>query len=203
MNDLINTLYESALNVEKKLGIPALFQVAQAILESGWDITPLIVNGVNSYNFYGIKYHRGDGKFVKTTGSDAATYQAYSSYEDCFNDHAEILMSTIKGGQNYSYLDCLNAYKINRNLNKYVSCVAKIYATDPNYAIKILNIIEVLKIKLGVKDEMALSDYQKEIEDAKTIMIRLGIITDFNQKEVDIERLAVILARLINKIKST
>ncbi|MCX6262618.1 MAG: glucosaminidase domain-containing protein [Bacteroidia bacterium] len=195
--DLINTLYQSALEVEKKLGIPALFQIAQTIQESGWDIVPLIINGVNSYNIYGIKWHYGD-KYVQTAGWDSAKYQVYESYEDCFRDHAQLLVSEITGGQNYSYNDCLKAFKINPNLNKYVTCIAKIYATDKNYAIKILNIIEVLKTKLGIK-EVALKEttpYEQEIKEAEETLSKLGIMTDFRQPVTN-ERLAVILARLI------
>jgi len=54
------------------------------------------------------------------------------------------------------------------------------------------------KIIEEVKSEMSLEDdYQKEKEDAKITMQRLKIITDFNQKKVNIERLAVILNRLL------
>lgn len=46
-------------------------------------------------------------------------------------------------------------------------------------------------------------DYEKEKKDAKVTMQRMGIIIDFDEKEVNIDRLAVILARLIKSIQGT
>ena len=189
--DLINTLFKSALEVEKRIGVPASFQVAQAILESGWDITPLIINGVNSYNIYGIKYHRRDKKFVKTTGSDAATYQAYRNFEDCFNDHATLLTMDI--GRPISYAKALILYKQNKDLDRYILNVSKVYATDHLYSYKILGIIARLENLLEVKKVTA---YEQEIKEAKETLSKLGIMTDFRQPVTN-ERLAVILARLI------
>jgi len=188
---LIKTLYESALEVEKRIGVPALFQVAQAILESGWDITPLIINGVNSYNIYGIKYHRQDGKFVKTTGSDAATYQAYKNFKDCFNDHATLLTMNI--GRPISYAKALALYKQNKDLDRYVLNVSKVYATDSLYSYKILGVIARLENLLEVKEVTA---YEQEIKEAEETLSKLGIMTNFRQPVTN-ERLAVILTRLI------
>jgi flagellum-specific peptidoglycan hydrolase FlgJ len=200
----IQTLFKSALEVEKKLGIPALFQVAQAIQESGWDITPLIIKGVNSYNFYGIKYNGYDGvkESVKTTGSDAAEYQVYKSYEKCFEAHSILLISdftskkAIKANPEdpMTYKKALERYKKDKNLKAYTKNVAIVYAGDDFYALKVLNLIETLKIKLGVKE--IVTAYEQEIKEAEETLSKLGIMTDFRQP-VTSERLAVILARLI------
>jgi len=196
--DLINTLFKSALEVEKKLGVPATFQVAQAILESGWDITPLIINGVNSYNIYGIKYHRQDGKFVKTTGSDAATYQAYKDFEDCFNDHATLLTMDI--GRPISYAKALAIYKLSKDLDRYVLNVSKVYATDPLYYYKILGVIARLENLLEVKVELK---EPTEFDKAFDLMVRLGVykpygdLDTYKDKLISRRELAVILARVI------
>jgi flagellum-specific peptidoglycan hydrolase FlgJ len=200
----IQTLYKSSLEVEKKLGIPALFQVAQAIQESGWDITPLIIKGVNSYNFYGIKYNGYDGvkESVKTTGSDAAEYQVYKSYEKCFEAHSQLLTSdftskkAIKANPKdpMTYKKALERYKKDKNLKTYTENVAIVYAGDDFYALNVLNLIETLKIKLGVKE--IVTAYEQEIKEAEETLSKLGIMTDFRQPVTN-ERLAVILARLI------
>ena len=196
---LIKTLYESALEVEKRIGVPALFQVAQAILESGWDITPLIINGVNSYNIYGIKYHRQDGKFVKTTGSDAATYQAYKNFKDCFNDHTTLLTMDI--GRPISYAKALALYKQNKDLDRYILNVSKVYATDSLYSYKILGVIARLKNLLEAK-EVALKE-PTEFDKAWDLMIRFGIfkpygdLETYKDKPISRRELAVLLARLI------
>jgi len=94
-------------------------------------------------------------------------------------------------------IDLVKKYKIPiENIKRHKDVVN----TDcPGKYFPYAKIIEEIKNEMGKSVE----DYQKEIEDAKTTMVRLGIITNFDQKEVDIERLSVILNRLINKIKST
>jgi flagellum-specific peptidoglycan hydrolase FlgJ len=206
----IQTLFKSALEVEKKLGIPALFQVAQAIQESGWDITPLIIKGVNSYNFYGIKYNGYDGvkESVKTTGSDAAEYQVYKSYEKCFEAHSQLLTSdftskkAIKANPKdpMTYKKALERYKKDKNLKTYTKNVAIVYAGDDFYALKVLNLIETLKIKLKVGEvEVKEPD---EFSKAWDLGIRLELIKpdgteDYPTRPINRKELMVILARLI------
>ncbi len=193
---LMNQLYEAAKKVEKKTGIPALFQLAQAILESGWDLTPI----KNSFNIYGIKYHRGDGKYVEVPTAEyvngkyvniMAKFQAYDSFEDCFNDHAELL-------QKGSYKVALENFKKDGDITKYVDSVSKIYATDPNYARKILSIMGSLREVFGL-------DYDEEKRQAKDFATRYSLIRPAKaedwMKATTKEELAVILKRFYELIK--
>jgi flagellum-specific peptidoglycan hydrolase FlgJ len=202
---LIQRIYTVSLEIEKKTGIPALFSTAQPVQEATWDIISLKVKGVESYNFYGIKWHYGD-KFVQTTGSDAAKYQVYTSYEDCMRDHAELLTKNITSDRAVklnpkdpmTYKKALERYKKDKNLKAYAENVAIVYAGDVHYAAKVLNIIETLKIKLGVKEVM--TAYEQEVKDSRVLLLKLGIMNTVNQP-VDDGRLAVVIARLIKAIQ--
>ena len=203
----IQELYKSALVVQRETGIPALFVVAQAILESGWRITPID----DSNNIYGIKYHIKKWGYVEaltTEFEDGIEYnktlkfQKYPTLKDCIEDHMNLLTK-------YSYKKCLDKYK--KDLKSYVQCVAKDYATDPRYAEKILNIIDSIKNTLEVvkvdkidkkqKEKVYKSKYEREKEESKALMKKLGIINNFGLPWDD-ERAAVVIARTIRYLKS-
>ena len=51
-------IYLTSLEIERTVGIPALFSTAQAILESSWNLNPIRGRGgIDSKNIYGIKWH--------------------------------------------------------------------------------------------------------------------------------------------------
>ena len=200
----IQELYKSALAAERETGIPALFVVAQAILESGWRITPIS----DSNNIYGIKYHIKKWGYVEaltTEFEDGVEYkktlkfQKYPTLKDCIKDHTNLLTK-------YSYKKCLDKYK--KDLKSYVQCVAKDYATDPYYAKKILNIIdsikntlEVVKVEIDKKQKEDENKYEREKEESKALMKKLGIINNFGLPWDD-ERAAVVITRVIKYLKS-
>ena len=194
--DFLFELYGNALKVEKTYGIPALFNVAQAVLESGWELKPIkdCNTGKNSYNIFGIKHHGGD--FVEAYTNEysngkwitiKARFQSYESFEKCFEDHSQLLLKPL-------YKPCLDEHKKTGNIVNYVKCVAKNYATDVLYADKILNIIETLKKYLGV-------EYKYEKEEAKKFVVAKGLFKpdgteDYWTRNINREELAVILKRL-------
>ena len=203
--EFIKQLYESAKEVEKTNGIPAIFQVAQAVLESGWNVQPILDYKTtrNSYNIFGIKWHYGDyvegytrelinGKWFNLI----LRFQAYKNYADCFRDHALLLTKDIRGEEGYSYKDALEEYKNNGDIKKYVQKVSKIYATDSKYAEKILSIIEDLKKIFGIdKDRWILEKWE-----ALSWAVEKGILKpdgseDYWEKPVSRADLAVILKR--------
>jgi flagellar protein FlgJ len=203
----IQELYKSALEAERETGIPALFSVAQAILESGWHITPI----KDSNNVFGIKYHKPEWGYVNGITVEyingnkrkvVAQFQKYPTLADCFADHNYLLTLDIRGKYaNYSYKECLEHYKKYHDLEEYVQCVAKSYATDPHYAEKILNIIKEVREKLEPDDE--------ETKQAKELMKEAGVFKPYGAEGVywgthpTRLELAIILYRLINKLKIT
>lgn len=190
----IKELYRASLEVERETGIPALFSTAQAILEQGWDIEP--IQGSN--NIYGIKYHIPQWGYVYALTIEfedgieyhkTLKFQKYPTLKDCIKDHSELLLK-------YSYRTCLANYKKDKDLKKYVQCVAKDYATDPNYADKIMNIIEILKPKIkGVV-------IMDEFEEAKKLMEELGVFKPYGSEywltHPTREELAVLFKRFLD-----
>ena len=110
-------IYLTSLEIERAVGIPALFSTAQAILECGWNLHPIIGKGnVDSNNIYGIKWHNYykedkndyveaitkefvNGKYITIT----AKFQKYNSLGDCIRDHSRLLLDSSLG-----YFQCLS-----------------------------------------------------------------------------------------------
>lgn len=199
--DLMIHLYEAAKKVEAETGIPALFQLAQAILESGWDLQPIVVDGVNSYNIFGIKWYEGCGyPYVTALTKEYANgkwvtikakFKKYSSFDECFRDHANLLQKSL-------YKTALDKFKKDGDLVAYVNSVSKVYATDPNYAKKILNIMDSLM-------EVVVTDYEEEKKLAKEFAVKNQLIKPSKSEDwlrfTTKEELAVILKRFYDFIK--
>lgn len=124
-------------------GIPAKFLVAHAGLETGWGKRQILrADGTNSHNLFGIKATgnwRGDVANALTTEYEngqakrkTEPFRAYDSYADCFADYARLLSG------NSRYAGALNQ----SDPEKFAQSLQDGgYATDPNYAKKLKNII--------------------------------------------------------------
>ena len=122
-------IYLTSLEIERTVGIPALFSTAQAILESGWNLNPIRGRGgIDSNNIYGIKWHNYykedkndyveavtkefvNGKYITIT----AKFQKYNSLGDCIRNHSRLLLDSSLG-----YFQCLFDYRKDKNLARYV-----------------------------------------------------------------------------------
>lgn len=72
-------------------------------------------------------------------------FAAYNSLLSCFEAHANrILLKGVMG-------NFLGTYKITRALSTYISNVAEVYATDPDYASKILKIASMQEVREAVR----------------------------------------------------
>lgn len=133
-----------AEKVSARTGIPAIFMVAQAALESGWGRSELkYQNGAPSYNLFGIKASGNwtgktvdsmttefiDGEYVKRVEK----FRAYDSYADSFKDFTDLIR------QNARYSNVM------RHLHdpiSYSQAMGKSgYATDPHYGAKLQSVI--------------------------------------------------------------
>ena len=139
--DFVTALAEPAKNVQKKLGIPFEVVIAQAALETGWGQKIVTDNqGSSSNNLFNIKADArwsGDktqketlefeeGAMVKKN----AAFRTYESLTDSVNDYVDFLST------NERYQDAL---KKSTNVEHFLHGLQKAgYATDPNYANKIL-----------------------------------------------------------------
>ena len=135
----IISIKDEALNGYRDYNICPSLTIAQAILESGWGNSLLTKKG---YNLFGIKaYNDWKGKTINLSSKEynsngsyykVSAFKVYNDFTESIRDH-NILLSQ-------------NNYKRVQNANNYIdSCYAILdcgYATSPNYAKALINIIE-------------------------------------------------------------
>ncbi|MGQ8774009.1 flagellar assembly peptidoglycan hydrolase FlgJ [Serratia sp. NA_112.1] len=128
-------------------GIPHQLIVAQAALESGWGQREIpTANGSPSYNLFGIKagsswsgpvtevttteFEQGAAKKIK------AKFRVYGSYVEAIADYVKLLTN------NPRYAEVANA----RSPEQAAHALQKAgYATDPQYANKLVSVIQQMK----------------------------------------------------------
>lgn len=140
----IDTLWPHAQMAAKALGVDPKILLAQSALETGWGQHMIKHrNGQNSFNLFGIKASNGwQGKTVNVPTLEyengvavrkQATFRAYDSYEQSFNDYVQFLQ------QNPRYKSALSQANSTEGFVKGLQKAG--YATDPAYAKKILSIL--------------------------------------------------------------
>jgi flagellar protein FlgJ len=127
----------------KELGVEPKVIIAQAALETGWGRSLIKnSNGGNSFNVFNIKADKGwQGKQAQVATLEFedgiakkvnAGFRAYTSFQESFQDY----VSFIKSNPRYD-----NALKQVGNAEHYMHELQRAgYATDPNYADKVMNI---------------------------------------------------------------
>ncbi|RNM07455.1 mannosyl-glycoprotein endo-beta-N-acetylglucosamidase [Dickeya undicola] len=151
--DFVEKIYKEALALENETGVPAAITAAQAILESGYGKrVPIDINSKEvSNNLFGIKandkYIKNGGKYVNILTTEyvpvkgtkekkkikiVGKFRAYQSSSDSLRDHASFLRG------NKRYKDLFNS----KNPMKWAEGLQSSgYATDPEYAKKLQNVI--------------------------------------------------------------
>lgn len=140
----IETMLPVAEQAAKALGVSPQVLVAQAALETGWGQKQILnEDGKVANNLFGIKADsRWQGETAMTTTHEyidgnkitvKAPFRAYESIEDSFNDYADF----IRTSERYEKA-VANADEPEEYLNELQSAG---YATDPQYAKKIIRII--------------------------------------------------------------
>jgi flagellar protein FlgJ len=140
--DFLRVLRPQAEAAAAKLGFDPNVLLAQSALETGWGKRiPRHADGRSSYNLFGIKAHggwKGDQVAVGTleyrngvARREQARFRAYPSPAESFQDYVAFLH------RNPRYRDALAS----PNSREFVRGLQRAgYATDPNYANKILSI---------------------------------------------------------------
>lgn len=146
MQDFINT-YKNAI-INACIGTPLFpsVKMAQCILETGWG------KSIVGNNLFGIK-GRGsrtpywDGSIIYadtkeningTTGTYNEPFRNYKSQEDSVRDHSYLLITLSR------YRDVRQAKSAEEQAN---ALQKNGYATDPNYASKLINLINKYNLK--------------------------------------------------------
>jgi flagellar protein FlgJ len=144
ISEFASRMMPFAEKVSARTGIPAIFMVAQAALESGWGRSELkFQNGAPSYNLFGIKASGNwtgrtvdamttefiDGEYVKRVEK----FRAYDSYADSFKDFTDLMRNNAR----YS-----NVLRHLHDPISYSQAMGKSgYATDPHYGAKLQSVI--------------------------------------------------------------
>lgn len=140
-----NRMTKHAEEASRTTGVPAHLMLGQAALESGWGKRELKgADGTPSNNLFGIKASGNwDGKVVEATTTEyihgvkqkrIEKFRAYDSYADSFKDFANMMNNNPRYNKVMANLDSVNGYaQAMQNAG---------YATDPNYASKLANVIQ-------------------------------------------------------------
>jgi flagellum-specific peptidoglycan hydrolase FlgJ len=126
-------------------GAPAALMpvtVAQFLLESNWGAAAM----GTAHNYFGIKARDGEPFVEKETwehvgGKDVkvvAKFRAYSSMAECFADHAKLICNRTSNGQKIYR----NALAHGNDPIAFAHALTGVYATDPGYGDKLVNIME-------------------------------------------------------------
>lgn len=142
--DFIQKLQGYAKLSATKLGVSTHVLLSQAALETGWGKSVIQLNDKTSHNLFNIKAGEswlGDKVSIKTLEykegrayQKIAEFRVYSSYQDSFDDYVDL----IKNSTRYQ-----TAIKQATNPKLYLQALQKAgYATDPNYADKVMRIYQ-------------------------------------------------------------
>lgn len=143
--DFVKQVSPFAKQAARLLGVDPNALIAQAALESGWGHSVIKnTDGSSSYNLFNIKADRSwrgkqtqisalefDGGIARKVSSG---FRAYSSYQESFNDYVHF----IKNNPRYE-----TALSKAGNTAQYMRELQRAgYATDPDYANKVLHIYQ-------------------------------------------------------------
>nr|WP_315245437.1 flagellar assembly peptidoglycan hydrolase FlgJ [uncultured Albidiferax sp.] len=136
----------AATAVERATGIPASYMLGQAGHETGWGRREIKnPDGSTSFNLFGIKAGAGwTGKTTTITTTEvvngearkvSAKFRAYDSYQDSFNDYANLINNSPRYAQARQQTGSSQAFATELKRAG--------YATDPDYAAKLNRAITV------------------------------------------------------------
>lgn len=153
-HDYIAQFKHFAIQEMQKTGIPASITLAQGLHESDYGRSRL---AKLANNHFGAKAHNTWVGPTITHTDDAPDehFRKYNSVEHSYRDHSKVLAK-----ERYAFLYRLNPYDYkawSHGLKKAG------YATDPNYAYKLIKIIE--NYSLYIYDNPNYNEPQKEVQD--------------------------------------
>jgi flagellar protein FlgJ len=147
MASFYNKLIGHASQAAQETGIPANFMIGHAALESGWGRREIKAkDGSNTHNLFGIKAGGSwTGKTAEVTTTEyiggvarkvTEKFRAYSSYAEAFKDYANLLANNPR----YSHVVAAGNGNDAASFAKGLQRAG--YATDPNYAHKIMAVLK-------------------------------------------------------------
>ena len=148
VESFVQRMLPHAQQASASSGIPAHFMMGQAALETGWGRAEIRgADGQNSHNLFGIKAGGSwKGRTVDITTTEYVngkpqkqvdSFRAYDSYADSFRDYANMLRG------NARYQDVVAAGQSAAGFAQGLQQAG--YATDPNYAQKLMSVIRLVE----------------------------------------------------------
>lgn len=143
-DEFIDFIGNTAGKVCAEYNLPASVCIAQAILESGWG-----KYCIGQYNYFGRKWN-GWGNYEKqqTTEYENGEYvtiydkfQSYESLEEAIQDWCVLMRAEPR------YAEALAVWEDTWDVEEFVRAMAPVYATDPEYADKIISTINANNLK--------------------------------------------------------
>lgn len=143
ITEFVNKMRDAVQVAAAETGIPAKLIMSQAALESGWGKREILLeDGTTSHNLFGVKASRSwkggvanittsefvNGKMVKMK----QPFRAYDSYAESLTDYARLISTS---SRYESVLQASSAEEAARRVQEAG------YATDPNYADKLISIM--------------------------------------------------------------
>jgi len=157
-HEFIEKVLPQAQAAGRELGVDPRAILAQAALETGWGTSQ--PGGANaSHNMFGIKAGagwKGDSVMSSTTefagdvpGTELARFRAYGSSRESIDDYVSLLRD------NPRYAAALNT---GGDVRAFATALqGGGYATDPDYANKLVSVAQDIDRKLGARPEIAAS----------------------------------------------
>jgi flagellar protein FlgJ len=157
--DFVRMMWPHAQRAGRALGVDPSALIAQAALETGWGrAVPTSSGGASSYNLFGIKAGaswEGATASVPTLEFEDGVavrkverFRAYASPAESFNDYARLI------GSNPRYQ---NARGAGGDVAAFASALQQGgYATDPNYAQKIVAVADEVRALTHTSSEQTL-----------------------------------------------
>jgi len=138
----VQSIYSAAQNEQATSGVPAAITTAQAIQETGYGRrVPIDIHtGEYSYNLFGVKA-RGDQEYVTSwthenvdgrSVSTLAKFASYGSFDESISGHTSFLTTNQRYAQLFNSTDPVQWAAGLQQAH---------YATDPNYATKLINVM--------------------------------------------------------------
>jgi len=143
-DDFINVAGPAAQVVMAEYQVPASVGTAQAILESNWGRSGLSTNDKNYFGFkctsasnpgpIAISCHKYQTQeCTPTCHTVDAYFRVYASMTDSFRDYGRLLRSNSVYAPAFQYTD---------NPDQFAREIARHYATDPDYATKVIGLMQ-------------------------------------------------------------
>lgn len=189
----INEFHRIAQKQQDKYKIPASITLAQGLIESGAGRSEL---AQKSMNHFGIKCHDWNGKKVYHDDDEAQEcFRKYSDVGDSYEDHSLFLV----GRPRYKELFSLRP-------TDYVNWAHGLkkagYATDPNYAYKLIDIIEKYELYKYDDGDVSIARNDNNITQTKLIYKANGVKFLVADKDDSIESLALVYDISVEKLRN-